>query len=144
MSTQGDVVAGFMDYCDYCYGILASDRWMNANLRLTTLRNLRKAVFEGEPAGYRCPSCQGEMVKAPVSTNTGASVEVDGCLKCGSMWFDNREIEPFFPQIQDVLPGKEQNKTWGDRIVGLASYFTSGSEKNENLDSEMIVEDSEE
>jgi len=144
MSAQGDVVSGFMHYCGFCFGILASDRWMNANLRQTVLRNLRKAVFEGDSAGYRCPSCQGEMVKGPVSTNTGSSVEVDGCLKCGSMWFDNREMEPFFPQIQDVLPEKEQNKTWGDRIVSLASFFSSGAEKNETRDSEKTEGDSEE
>jgi len=144
MSAQGDVVSGFMHYCGFCFGILASDRWMNANLRQTVLRNLRKAVFEGGPAGYRCPSCQGEMVKGPVSTNTGSSVEVDGCLKCGSMWFDNREMEPFFPQIQDVLPEKEQNKTWADRIVSLASFFSLGAEKNATRDSEKTEGDSEE
>jgi len=144
MRAQGDVVTGFMHYCGYCFGILASDRWMNANLRQTVLRNLRKAVFEGTSAGYRCPTCQGEVVKGPVSTNNGSSVEVDGCLKCGSMWFDNREMEPFFPQIQDVLPEKAQVKTLGDRILGLASYFSMGGAKNDTLDPEMTSTDSEE
>ena len=23
------------------------------------------------------------------------------CLKCGSLWFDNREIEPFIPDIRE-------------------------------------------
>jgi len=41
------------------------------------------------------------MLKAPVTTTQGASIEVDGCLKCGSLWFDNREIEPFIPDIRD-------------------------------------------
>ena len=41
------------------------------------------------------------MVKGPVSTNQGATIEVDGCLKCGSLWFDNREIEPFIPDIRE-------------------------------------------
>lgn len=102
-----------MHHCGYCFGILASDRWMNANLRQTVLRNLRKGVFDGKPAGYRCPTCQGEMVKGPVPTNKGATIEVDGCLKCGSLWFDNREIEPFFPEIQDLelIPESGASKT---------------------------------
>ena len=90
-----------MYYCGSCRGILASDRWLNANMRQTNLRNVRKAVFDGQPAGYRCPSCHGEMVKGPVTTTQGGSIEVDGCLKCGSLWFDNREIEPCNPDIRE-------------------------------------------
>jgi len=40
-------------------------------------------------------------VKGPVTTNQGATIEVDGCLKCGNLWFDNREIEPFIPDIRE-------------------------------------------
>ena len=92
---------GQMHYCGSCKGILASDRWLNSNMRQTNLRSLRKSVFDGHPAGYRCPTCQGEMVKAPVYTAPGSSTEVDGCLKCGSLWFDNREILPFMPDIRE-------------------------------------------
>ena len=42
------------------------------------------------------------MVKGPVQIEGRDSIELDGCLKCGSLWFDNREIEPFFPEIQDL------------------------------------------
>ena len=101
MGAQGDVVEGHMHYCGSCRGILASDRWLNSNMRQTNLRNLRNSVFDGQPAGYRCPTCQGEMVKSPVTTIQGGSIEVDGCLKCGSLWFDNREIEPFIPDIRE-------------------------------------------
>ena len=101
MRAQGDVVEGHMHYCRSCMGILASDRWLNSNMRQTNLRNLRKSVFDGQTAGYRCPTCQGEMVKGLVSTAQGDSKEVDGCLKCGSLWFDNKEIEPFIPDIRE-------------------------------------------
>ena len=90
-----------MHYCGSCKGILASDRWLNSNMRQTNLRNLRQSVFDGQPAGYRCPTCQGEMVKGTVTTTQGDSKEVDGCLKCGSLGFDNREIEPFIPDIRE-------------------------------------------
>ena len=101
METQGDLVEGRMHYCGSCMGILASDRWLNSNMRQTNLRNLRQSVFDGQSAGYRCPTCQGEMVKGPVTTTQGSTKEVDGCLKCGSLWFDNKEIEPFIPDIRE-------------------------------------------
>ena len=101
METHGEPVSGHMHYCKYCYGILASDRWLASNTRQPVLRNMRNSVFDGVPAGYKCPSCQGEMVKGPVQIEGRDSIELDGCLKCGSLWFDNREIEPFIPDIRE-------------------------------------------
>ncbi len=72
-------------------------------MRQPVLRNVRNGVFEaGTSAGYRCPTCDGEMVKGPVSTSEGTTIELDGCLKCGSLWFDNREMEPFMPEIREL------------------------------------------
>ena len=130
MQMQGDAVTGHLHYCEYCFGILTSDRWLGTNMNPPTLRNVRTGVFNGEQAGYKCPTCQGEMVKGPVSTAAGPSIEVDGCLKCGSLWFDNREIEPFIPEIKDILPEASQHspKSWGERIfpnlMGLASALS--------------------
>ena len=104
MEMQGDVVGGHMHFCSFCKGILASDRWLSTHMKQPILRNVRTGVFDGSSADYRCPSCEGEMVKGPVPTPQGLTIEVDGCLKCGSLWFDNRELEPFYPEIQDVLP----------------------------------------
>ena len=113
-----------------CIRDRASDRWLNANIRQTSLRNLRNGVFNGKSAGYRCPTCHGEMVKGPVPTSKDSSMEIDGCLKCGSMWFDNREIEPFFPEIQDLLPESDKSASRWDKalltLVGIAGLL-SGS-----------------
>jgi len=103
MDLHGDVVSGHMHYCGFCYGIMASDRWLSSNMRQPVLRNVRNGVFEaGTSAGYRCPTCDGEMVKGPVLTSEGTTIELDGCLKCGSLWFDNREMEPFMPEIREL------------------------------------------
>lgn len=55
-------------------------------------------------------------------------MEIDGCLKCGSMWFDNREIEPFFPEIQDLLPESDKSASRWDKalltLVGIASLLS--------------------
>ncbi|GIS29371.1 MAG: hypothetical protein Ct9H90mP1_0990 [Methanobacteriota archaeon] len=89
----------------------------NGNIRQTSLRNLR-TEFSTERAPDTAPqTCQGEMVKGPVPTSKDSSMEIDGCLKCGSIWFDNREIEPFFPEIQDLLP--ESDKSGRDGIKHL-------------------------
>ena len=57
-------------------------------------------------------------------------MEIDGCLKCGSIWFDNREIEPFFQEIQDLLPESDKSASRWDKalgtLVGIAGLL-SGS-----------------
>jgi Zn-finger nucleic acid-binding protein len=138
MQMQGDAVTGHLHFCEYCFGILTSDRWLGSNMNPPTLRNVRTGVFNGEQAGYKCPTCQGEMVKGPVATADGSSIEVDGCLKCGSLWFDNREIEPFIPEIKDILPDARHHSpiSWGERIVGLASALTFGARSHERKSSD--------
>tara|TARA_B100000586_G_scaffold243539_1_gene198006 strand:+ start:585 stop:1052 length:468 start_codon:yes stop_codon:yes gene_type:complete len=101
MEMHGDAVGGHLHYCAYCYGMLTSDRWLVTNIDAQVLRRMKTAVFNGEDAIYSCPTCEGGMVKGPVPTSR-APIEVDGCLKCGSLWFDNREIEPFFPDFRDL------------------------------------------
>ena len=125
MDDHGDVVSGHIHYCGYCYGILASDRWLSSNMKQPILRNVKMGVFDGEPAGYHCPTCDGNMVKGPVSTNQGTTIEVDGCLKCGSLWFDNREIEPFVPEIRDLahLPDNDPTSLFPVAKLAIAGLF---------------------
>jgi hypothetical protein len=88
------------------------------------LRRMKTTVFNGEEAGYSCPACEGEMMKGPVPTNR-APIEVDGCLKCGSLWFDNREIEPFIPEIRDLanLPGDDSAPLFPELKLVIADLF---------------------
>ena len=138
MSLHGDAFSGQMHYCGFCRGILASDRWLTTNMRQTVLRSLRTFVFDGTPAGYRCPKCQGEMVKGPVPTAQGTTIEIDGCLRCGSLWFDNGEIRPFVPNIQDIAPDTQRednfaktiSSVWG-AISSITSRLTDHSDQEE-------------
>ena len=121
MEMHGDVVGGHLHYCDYCFGMLTSDRWLDTNMDTQVLRRLKTAVFNGEAAGYSCPTCEGEMVKGPVPTSV-APIEVDGCLKCGSLWFDNRELEPFLPDFEELTP-QPMESTASKVTTGVARLF---------------------
>ena len=110
-----------MHYCDYCFGMLTSDRWLDTNMDTQVLRRLKTAVFNGEAAAYSCPTCEGEMVKGPVPTSV-APIEVDGCLKCGSLWFDNRELEPFLPDFEELTP-QPMESTASKVTAGVARLF---------------------
>ena len=62
---------------------------------------LRGRVLSGSPAGILCPNCLSiesgrsvEMSKFTVSPGV-KTFEVDGCHNCGSMWFDQGELEPY-------------------------------------------------
>ena len=75
-------------------------------------------------------------------------MEIDGCLKCGSMWFDNREIEPFFPEIQDLLPESDKSASRWDKalvtLVGIAGLLSGSSAAIDDDTAISQVSDSEE
>ena len=82
-------------------GILADKNWLESNMDQGDYTRLRGRVFTGSPAGILCPHCLTihpqrpiEMSKFTVSPS-GRSYEVDGCHNCGSMWFDQGELEPY-------------------------------------------------
>ena len=78
------------------------------------------------------------MVKGPVPTAQGTTIEIDGCLRCGTLWFDNGEIKPFVPNIQDIAPGTQKedpfaktiSSVWG-AISSITSRLTDHSDQEE-------------
>ena len=90
-------------------GILADKNWLESNMDQGDYTRLRARVFTGSPAGILCPHCLTihpqrpvEMSKFTVSPG-GRSYEVDGCHNCGSMWFDQGELEPYEEGGQEIL-----------------------------------------
>ena len=57
-------------------------------------------VSQREPsqrsAALRCPNCEG----APQAILFGG-VELDGCLACGGVWFDDREVNALAAELSD-------------------------------------------
>lgn len=65
------------------------------------------------------------MSKFTVSPG-GKTYEVDGCLKCGSMWFDHGELDPYEEgEVGDSSLVKTREKEGGIReqlaVEGVAS-----------------------
>lgn len=93
---------------------------------------LSKRVSTGSPAGIFCPDCLSirprrpiEMSKFTVSPG-GKSYEVDGCLKCGSMWFDHGELESYEEgEVGDPSLVKKREK--GDIVENLADLDTGAT-----------------
>jgi len=94
---------------------------------------LSKRVSTGSPAGILCPHCLTirprrpiEMTKFTVSPGR-KSYEVDGCRKCGSMWFDQGELEPYEeggdgdPSIVRARNKKDPVESLGDPFPGNAA-----------------------
>ena len=97
--------------CVNCMGILVSRDWLEKNIHKNDYTRLSKRIFTGSPAGFNCPFCTVdiEMSKWTV-TPRGSSFEVDGCLKCGSMWFDYGELEIYLEgEVGKVLSRAEGN-----------------------------------
>lgn len=65
------------------------------------------------------------MSKFTVSPG-GKSYEVDGCLKCGSMWFDHGELESYEEgEVGDPSLVKKREK--GDIVENLADLDTGAT-----------------
>ena len=97
--------------CVDCMGILVSRDWLEKNIHKNDYTRLSKRIVTGSPAGFNCPFCTVdiEMSKWTV-TPRGFSFEVDGCLKCGSMWFDYGELEIYLEgEVGKVLSRAEGN-----------------------------------
>lgn len=85
--------------CPKCKGMLTDKKWLESKLQQADFRSLTKRVSNGSPAGIPCPLC---LTTGPESPNemlmfqvysSEKCYEVDGCLECGSMWFDYGELE---------------------------------------------------
>ena len=101
MEDKGEWWSGRTCECVNCRGILADKTWLESNIHQGDYLRLSKRVFTGSPAGVLCPHCLSISPRSPIemskfTVSPGSKrYEVDGCLKCGSMWFDHGELEPY-------------------------------------------------
>jgi len=90
--------------------MLVTDRWIVTKMESQVIKRIKNGIFNGVNAGYKCPTCQGEMAKGQVLT-IESTIELEGCIKCSSIWFDNREIEPFLPEFEEHTPQPTESIT---------------------------------
>ncbi len=97
--------------CIECKGILVSRDWLMHSIHKNDYARLSKRVFTGSPAGFNCPFCNVDIeMSSWTVTPRGYRFEVDGCLKCGSMWFDYGELEIYLEgEVGKVLSRTEKN-----------------------------------
>jgi len=101
LEDKGEWWSGRACECGNCKGILADKNWLESNMHQGDFERLRGRVLSGSPAGILCPNCLSlesgrsvEMSKFTVSPGV-KTFEVDGCRRCGSMWFDQGELESY-------------------------------------------------
>ena len=101
LEDKGEWWSGSACECEKCKGILADKHWLQSNMNPDDYLRLSKRVSTGSPAGILCPHCISVRPRRPIEMSKftvspgGMSFEVDGCLKCGSMWFDQGELESY-------------------------------------------------
>lgn len=125
---------GSMFHCTSCLGMLAEDGWLNKNMSNSNIRTIKTAVFAGESAGYRCPQCSSEMVSGQIPSPDGPMIEVDGCIGCGSLWFDNREMEPFVPTFSEISPTRSPIGIAIEKIAEKLTHNEDETEDDEDSD----------
>jgi Zn-finger nucleic acid-binding protein len=86
--------------CLYCDGVWVSNDVLLEMLAKAPLRSDLDAVaaaFQGECESVRlCPSCGETMRKSLVK-----NIELDFCMRCQGIFFDQGELSEFAPNIPD-------------------------------------------
>ena len=132
LEDKGEWWSGGACECGKCKGILADKKWLESNMHQGDYLRLSKRVFTGSPAGVLCPHCLSIRPQSPIEMSKftvspgGKTYEVDGCLKCGSMWFDHGELDPYEEgEVGDSSLVKTREKEGGIReqlaVDGVAS-----------------------
>ena len=118
LEDKGEWWSGRTCECGKCKGILADKTWLESNMLQSDYMRLSKRVFTGSRAGIFCPHCLSARSRGPIEMSKftvspgGKGYEVDGCLQCGSMWFDKGELEPYEEgEVGDPSLVKTRNET---------------------------------
>ena len=132
MEEKGEWWSGRTCECGKCKGTLADKPWLESNMEQGDYLRLKKRVFTGSPAGFLCPHCLSIRPQSPIEMSKftvspgGKTYEVDGCLKCGSMWFDHGELESYEEgEVGDPSPVKNREKS--DPVETLANLETGAN-----------------
>ena len=118
LEDKGEWWSGRTCECGKCKGILADKTWLESNMLQSDYMRLSKRVFTGSRAGIFCPHCLSARSRGPIEMSKftvspgGKGYEVDGCLQCGSMWFDKGELESYEEgEVGDPSLVKTRNET---------------------------------
>ena len=87
--------------CNTCYGTMASNAWIENNLKPGIVKRLQIPIEEPTNATFSCPICSGKMrtfhTAIPMNTTTDSKIQIDRCDRCKAIWFDNKELNQVLP-----------------------------------------------
>ena len=87
--------------CNTCYGTMASNAWIENNLKPGIIKRLQLPIEEPTNATFSCPICSGKMrtyhTAIPMNTTTDSKIQIDRCDRCKAIWFDNKELNQVLP-----------------------------------------------
>ena len=87
--------------CNTCYGTMASNAWIESNLKPGIIKRLQLPIEEPTNATFSCPICSGKMrtfhTAIPMNTTTDSKIQIDRCDRCKAIWFDNKELNQVLP-----------------------------------------------
>jgi len=87
--------------CNTCYGTMASNAWIENNLKPGIIKRLQLPIEEPTNATFSCPICSGKMrtfhTAIPMNTTIDSKIQIDRCDRCKAIWFDNKELNQVLP-----------------------------------------------
>lgn len=91
--------------CNTCHGTMASNTWIEKNLKPGIIKRLQLPLEEPIDAKFSCPVCPGKMktysVSIPLNSFIEEKIQIDRCERCKSIWFDNKELNQVLPDDID-------------------------------------------
>ena len=135
LEDKGEWWGGGTCECGNCKGILADKFWLESNMHHGDYLRLSKRVSTGSPAGIYCPHCLSIRPGRPIEMSQFTvfpgrkSYEIDGCLECGSMWFDQGELESYEEGgAGDPSTARARNKKDPSERMGDSNIASSAGE----------------
>ena len=110
-------------HCPTCSGLALNSEAASSEICSKKLKSLHDGFEdEGTPSEICCPFCQSGMkvrdfAFRKIDGSLTELIEIDGCPKCSSFWFDSGELQRLSP------PNKERQGNPKSEAKALAVVF---------------------
>ena len=94
-------------HCPTCAGLAINSEAASSEICSKKLESMHDGFQdEGTPTEICCPFCQSDMkvrdfAFRKIDGSLTELIEIDGCPKCSSFWFDSGELQRLSPPIEE-------------------------------------------